>query len=235
MGNEHYLSKTPEFLYPSIKAIIFDLDGLLVDTEDLWFETFSQVCNHYGVMLTEEHRERMTGRGEMTRYLMDELGIVDSQTLIQARISQVFSRLFDDYFKPMPGAIGTVKKLSPVFPIAVATSAHTEYAGWIIGKLELGEEIKVIVGGDQVEVSKPAPDIFIETAKRLQTPPSSCLVFEDSTNGLKAAKDAGMFCIVVPNRRLTNSDFSKADLQLPSLEAVDLNVIENLSKSLKKS
>lgn len=97
-----------------------------------------------------------------------------------------------------------------------------------VDQLRIKPYFKVLVSSDQVEKAKPHPDIFLKTAELLKFNPRECLVLEDSPNGIAAAKAASMFCIAVPNKYLQDGDFSKADLQIPSLELLDFALIQKL-------
>jgi HAD superfamily hydrolase (TIGR01509 family) len=230
MYQEQRQSGNPEILRPfPIKAIIYDLDGLIVDSEELWWKTCGIVLDSYGIQIREEYRAELMGRGKLSSFFAQRFGVQDSIESIRQRIWGTFFELAQEGLKPMPGAVDSVKRSSSCFDLAVASSAHLHYVEMAVDQLEIKPYFKVLVGGDQVERAKPHPDIFLKTAILLGVDPRECLVLEDSPNGIAAAKTAAMFCIAVPNRYLKDGDFSKADLQIPSLEFLNFNLIKRLT------
>ena len=222
----------PEFLasFP-IRVIIYDLDGLLVDTEELWFETCKRVLKFYGVEVQEEHRLELAGRGKLSAFFVERFGVQDTLEVISKKIWNTFYELAETGLKPIPGAIDSVQRFSPYFLQAVASSAHTNYIEMAVDQLGLRDHFRALVGSDQVERAKPDPLVFLRTAELVGVEPGQCLVLEDSVNGIEAAKAAGMLCIVVPNRYLQNADFSAADLNIPTLEVLDFDVLRELVDS----
>jgi len=225
--------ETPES-FP-IEAAIFDLDGLLVDTEELWFETCQRVLSEYGVRMQEKHRIELMGRGKLSSFFVERFGVQDSLKSISEKIWGTFLNLAEAGLKPMPGAVKSVKLLSSRLELGVASSAHTNYVEMVINQLGVKKHFKALIGGDQVEKAKPAPDVFLKTAALLRVDPKHCVVLEDSPNGLAAAKAANMFCLAVPNRYLQDGDFSQADLQIPSLESLDFETLQLLVDSRIKN
>jgi len=229
MYQEQRQPGNPEILRPfPIKAIIYDLDGLIVDSEELWWKTCGIVLDSYGIQIREEYRTELMGRGKLSSFFAQRFGIQDSVESIGKKIWGTFLMLAQEGLKPMPGAVESIKMFSSCFDLAVASSAHLHYVEMAVDQLGIRTHFKVLVGGDQVERAKPHPDIFLRTATLLAVDPRECLVLEDSPNGIAAAKAAAMFCIAVPNRYLQNGDFSKADLQITSLENLNFDIFQGL-------
>ena len=125
--------ETPE-PFP-FKAIIYDLDGLLVDSEELWFETFASVLSRYGITLEEEQRVFLLGRGNMSSFLIERFGIKEEPSVLRQKIWETFSEQAEKGLKPLPGAVDSVKRLSPYLRLAVASSAHTDYVEMAVFQL----------------------------------------------------------------------------------------------------
>lgn len=212
-----------------IKGIIFDNDGVICDTEELWFRAFSQTCVLFGIRLTEEHRREMWGRGSASLYIVEKFPhLREKRDLIRQRNRENFHGLRSQV-KPMPGAIEVIRELSQHFPLGIASSSNTEDVKAMIKRLRLEGCFAHIVGGEQVEdgKGKPNPDIYLETARRMKFEPVECLVVEDSPNGLLAGKRAGMRTVVIPPRG-SKADFTAADYHLPNLSYLTLGAIRYL-------
>lgn len=236
MNQEQKRFNNPEILRSlPIKAVIFDLDGLLVDSEELWFETCRRVLDEYGVGIQEEHRVELMGRGNLSSFFIERFGVQDKRETIREKIWDTFYQLAEAGLKPMPGAVESVQRFSSRFDLGVASSAHTNYVEMAVNQLGIKGHFRALVGGDQVERAKPYPDVFLKTAAILKIDPMECVVLEDSPNGIEAAKSANMFCIAIPNRYLQNGDFSKADLQIPTLEFLELQMLQELINSQREN
>ncbi|MBI2592172.1 HAD family phosphatase [Candidatus Saccharibacteria bacterium] len=211
----------------SVEAIIFDYDGLLVDTENFWFEACRQVCSIYGVQITEEHRLDLMRSG-LSAYLVESFFLPDSSDAIHSKIHAVFHQLTGGVIDLMPGVKPALKALDRHYPLAIGTGARTSLVQEDLSRLPLLDYFKVIVGSDQVARGKPEPDIYLRVAELLGTEPSFCVVFEDSPKGVQAAKAAGMLCIAVPNRYLKGIDYSQADRVINNLGQVSLQLLRQL-------
>lgn len=207
---------------PQITHIIYDFDGLLLDTEPIHWQVNADIARRYGKTFDLSVHTKIIGRTsqDSAQIIIDMLGL---PLTVEAYLEERDSIIFDLYphVQPMPGAIAITQHFySAGIPQAIATSSARIrfnrkvqcYADWL--KL-----FDCIVTGDDpaIEQGKPAPDMFLITAERIQANPLQCLVFEDSLAGVTAAKQAGMFVVAVPAPDLDVGLFQEADLVLKSL------------------
>lgn len=205
-----------------VKAVIFDMDGLLIDSEPLWQEAEVDVFNSVGVPLTREMTKQTTGlrTDEVVeywhkRYPWHHQSLQDVAKLIDTKVID----LIIEKGEPKEGAAQTVAACEKLgLPLAIASSSPMPLIEAVLRKLELAERINVVHSAHDEEYGKPHPAVYISTAKELQVHPESCVAFEDSANGVIAAKAAKMRCIAVPERVLRNDKrFGIADIIIPSL------------------
>ncbi|XP_050460626.1 pseudouridine-5'-phosphatase-like isoform X1 [Cataglyphis hispanica] len=209
-----------------ITHCLFDMDGLLLDTEYLYTKAFNRTINRYGKEFTWEHKAHVMGfkSNDVAGYIIEELDLPLTPEEFKQEITEICQELFPRT-KPMPGAVRLLKHLKENnVPMALATSSGRETyelktSHWH-DLFELFHH-KVIGGSDpEVVHGKPEPDIFLTAAKRFRDnpDPSKCLVFEDAPNGVKAALNAGMQVVMVPDPMLPKHYTSEATLVLNSLE-----------------
>ncbi|MEL7067590.1 MAG: HAD-IA family hydrolase [Cyanobacteria bacterium J06581_3] len=209
-----------------ITHLIYDFDGLLLNTEPIYCEVNQIIANRYGKTFTRAIHRKIMGRQAMdcARILVKELDLpLSAEEHLQARNELIFDKL--PMAKPMPGAqMITTQFYKAGVPQAIATSSASitfhkkvrHYQDWIA-------QFQVLVLGDDPDVkqSKPAPDSFLIAAKRLGANPAHCLVLEDAPAGIKAAKAAGMFAVAVPAAHMERSLYSEADDIIESLHAFE--------------
>lgn len=218
---------TPRTVVGPIKAVIFDMDGLLLDTEGIYSEVTQIVVERYGRTYDWSIKQHIIGRGaqDLAEYIVKALDLpITGQEFLKAR-----EPLMAGYFSKalaMPGAEALVRHLKAHnIPIAVGTSSTSSGFGH---KTTLHREwfalFDTIVTADDPEVgaAKPAPDIFLTAARRLGVAPQDCLVFEDSPFGVTAAKAASMTAIAVPDAAMPDSKCHHADLIIRQLPEFDL-------------
>ncbi|HEV8440289.1 MAG TPA: HAD family phosphatase [Methylomirabilota bacterium] len=201
-------------------AIIFDMDGVLVDSEPLGLEAMRRVMARHGVAYTEVDNEQFLGvtTPESCRVLKARHGLLASETELAREYVEHMIALISATPRPMPGVPTVLAKMhGGGRRMALASSAEPQLIATNLSALDLHRFFEVVVSGVEVGRSKPAPDIFLETARRLGVAPPGCLVVEDSRNGLLAAKSAGMACAVVPCAATRHQDFGAADYSLEAL------------------
>ncbi|MEI6177983.1 MAG: HAD family phosphatase [Verrucomicrobiota bacterium] len=198
----------------TFSAVLFDFDGVLVDTEWAIYQSWKRVFEAHGQHLSLEIYTRCIGSNFATwspkTHLEDLTGLAfDWHDLDARRQVEILKELTHE--RPMHGAVSFLETLNAAgIPAAVvSSSSHHWVDGWL-EKLGLTHHFQAIVCRGDAPLIKPAPDLFLEAAKRLDLPPDACLVIEDSLNGLKAAIAAGMAVWVVPNRVTECLDFSPA-------------------------
>jgi HAD superfamily hydrolase (TIGR01509 family) len=185
-----------------IDAVVFDLDGVIVDTEQIWDEVREQlVADWEGRRLPGAQRAMMgMSSGEWSRYMHDELGLSQAPEEISA---EVVRRMLERYRKALPlidGAAEAVRLLAAVLPLAVASSSNRPLIDAVLETTGIADCFRATVSSEEVGRGKPAPDVYLEAARRLGVPPERCAAVEDSGSGLRAAHAAGMRVLAYPNR-----------------------------------
>jgi HAD superfamily hydrolase (TIGR01509 family) len=203
------------------EAVVFDLDGLLLDTEQLWDEVRAQVTRELGGRWHERAQREMMGMSstEWSRYMHDELGLSESPTELNA---EVVRRLQDRYRERLPlldGAVAAVDRLARRWPLGLASSSNRELIDLALELGELAHFFKATVSSEEVAHGKPAPDVYLEAAHRLGVAPKRCAAVEDSHNGIRSAKAAGMRVVAIPNPHFPPDEaaVALADVVLASL------------------
>ena len=202
------------------RAVIFDMDGVLVDSEPFGFEALRRVMIRYGLGYSEKENAEFLGRTtlESCRILQARHALPDSaETLAGFYLEEMLDQIGKGPI-PMPGVPDVLLRLRAAgYALALASSAELRVIHANLTALALAPLFDAVVSGTQVARGKPAPDVFVAAAERLAVPPEGCLVVEDSRNGLLAAKAAGMRCAVVPCAHTRHQDFREADHRLAAL------------------
>ncbi len=205
---------------PSVDAVIFDMDGVLVDSEPLAMEAMRRVMARQGVAYTEADNDEFLGRTtlEECRILRSRHRLPVDERDLTAQYVDLLVELIRERPRPMPGVPDVLSKLRAAgYRMALASSAEPVVIATNVRGLDLARFFEVVVSGTEVRRGKPAPDIFLETARRLGLLAPRCLVVEDSRNGLLAAKAAGMPCAVIPCAATRRQDFREADYRFGTL------------------
>ncbi|WP_339307580.1 HAD family hydrolase [Paenibacillus sp. FSL R5-0519] len=206
-----------------IQAVIFDMDGVLIDSEPIYFEIERSSFAHFGAVMTEEEHHTYVGvtLESMWQQVLDkhQLTATLDEVLAYHQHNVMQTMLAHSNLTAMPSVERWLSWLHEQhISIAVASSSPRALIDLIMNKTGLGRYFEVRMTGEEVENGKPAPDIFLTTAEMIGASPSNCLVIEDSRNGVQAAKSAGMRCIGYHNPGSGNQDLSKADLQISSYD-----------------
>jgi HAD superfamily hydrolase (TIGR01509 family) len=213
-----------------IKAIVFDLDGILVQSEELWDQARRELAAEHGIEWPDGATDAMMGMSskEWSKYVHDEVGVPDPPEEINRK---VLAWVEDRYRKDLPwinGAREAVKRMAAEYPLGLATSSNREIIDLVIEVGQFSDLIQVTVSSEEVERGKPAPDVYLEVMKRMQVDPGDAAAIEDSTNGLLAAHNAGMRVIAIPNDAHPPAEkgLAVADLVLDSIEDLQPGVVE---------
>jgi HAD superfamily hydrolase (TIGR01509 family) len=217
----------------SIAAVIFDLDGVLIDSEGLWNQARMQITSENGGRWQEEAQRAMMGMSslEWSRYLHEELGVAMEPEQISAAVVARLEHLYREHVPLLSGAREVVVAVSEVWPLGLASSANRPIIELVLDLASMHDRFKAIVSSEEVPHGKPAPDVYIEAARRLSVPPDRCAAVEDSTNGLLSAAAAGMTVIAAPNREFPPAEdaVSRASLVVGSIDQLTPAQIANLS------
>jgi HAD superfamily hydrolase (TIGR01509 family) len=184
-----------------IDAVIFDLDGVLVDTEHVWDDARRELARERGVPWPEDASRAMMGMSslEWSRYMHEVVGLPESPEEISA---EVVRRLQEIYRQELPlfvGAVSAVERLAARWPLGLASSSNRELIDLVLELSGLAEYFKATVSSEEVPRGKPAPDVYLEAARRLGVAANRCAAVEDSENGIRSAKAAGMRVLAIPN------------------------------------
>jgi HAD superfamily hydrolase (TIGR01509 family) len=182
-------------------AIIFDLDGVLLDSEQRWNEAKEALVREAGGTWLEKAPEVMMGMSspEWSAYLRDDLGVQRDLDAINDDVVRRMHKSYEDGLPLLPGALETVRALAARWPLGLASSSNREIIDVFLERSGVGDLFGATVSSEQVARGKPAPDVYVETARRLGVDPRACVAIEDSANGLRAAHAAGMPVVAAPN------------------------------------
>ncbi len=214
-----------------IRAAIFDLDGLLIDSEPLWRVAVVEVLTAVGVPLTAaQARETMGLRTDevVAHWFGRHPWPAPPPPEVVARVERQALALIRAHGAPLPGAREVVALLAGHdFPLAIASSSPGPVIAAVLARLGLADSFPVVQSAEHEFHGKPHPAVYLAAARRLGIPPSACLAFEDAPHGVAAAKAAGMACIAVPDPAVRDDPrFGAADLVLPSLADFRLELLD---------
>jgi HAD superfamily hydrolase (TIGR01509 family) len=206
----------------SIGALIFDMDGLMVDTERLYIESEHTLAERYGKELSDATIARMMGRKpiEAVSIFVQDLGIPADPASVLAERDVLMERAMRHDLAPMPGLFSLLDAFDGRLAMAIATGAPQQFLDIVVDTLGIRERFNILQSSDTVSCGKPHPEIYLRTTERLGLPPAACLVLEDSHNGIIAAKEAECLAAAIPNEYTRGQDFSRADHIAVSLAAV---------------
>ena len=186
-----------------IEAVVFDMDGVLVDTEHLWDEVREALTEEWGGRYTPEAQEAMMGMSsrEWSRYLHEVVGLREPPEVINAEVVRRMLARYETDLPVIAGAVDAARRLAGAgLRLAVASSSNRELIDAVLRRLGLTSTFEITVSSEEVARGKPAPDVYLETARRLGVDPTRCVAIEDSASGIRAAHAAGMRVIAYPNR-----------------------------------
>ena len=191
-----------------IEAVVFDMDGVIVDSEQVWDDVREQLAKERGGRWSERAQADMMGMSspEWSAYMHDVVGLEEPPDEINA---EVVRRMLERYRTELPlidGAVDAVRRLAGAFRLAVASSSNRPLIDAVLGAAGVADLFDVTVSSEEVARGKPAPDVYLEAARRLGVEPSGAAAIEDSSNGLRAAHAAGLRVLALPNPHYPPAD-----------------------------
>ena len=184
-----------------IEAVVFDLDGVLIDSEPVWESVRRQVVASRGGHWAPDAQRRLMGMStqEWARYLSTDLGVGLPPDQVAALVIDQMAARYQQELPLMPGAVQAVRGLAASWPLAVASSSPPSLIETVLDAAEIRACFVAVLSTEQVPHGKPAPDIYLAAAERLGIPSLACAGVEDSSNGVRSAKNAGLAVIAIPH------------------------------------
>ena len=184
-----------------IEAVVFDMDGVIVDSEQVWDDVREQLAKERGGRWHEGAQAAMMGMSspEWSAYMHDEIGLREPPEQIN---DEVVRRMLGRYGEELPlleGAVDAVRRLAAEFRLAVASSSNRSLIETVLREAAIADLFDAVVSSEEVAAGKPAPDVYLEAARRLAVEPTRAAAIEDSSNGIRSAHAAGMRVIALPN------------------------------------
>jgi HAD superfamily hydrolase (TIGR01509 family) len=183
-----------------IEAVVFDVDGVLIDSEPVWERVRREFVADHGGRWPEDAQDRMMGMStaEWSAYISEDFGLRLPAPRVAELVIAAMAAEYQAHLPLLPGAVDAVRALSARWPLAVASSAPKSLIDAVLDVSGLRPAFAAAVSSEEVPRGKPAPDVYLEAAARLGVPPAACAAVEDSTNGLLSAAAAGLAVIAVP-------------------------------------
>jgi HAD superfamily hydrolase (TIGR01509 family) len=213
-----------------IDAVVFDLDGVLLDSEQVWDEAREQLAKERGGRWHPQAQREMMGMSstEWSRYMHETIGLPEPPDEINREVVDRLAAIYHEHLPAIPGAKEAVERLAARWPLGLASSSNRELIDLALELLGVNHLFAATVSSEEVAHGKPAPDVYLEAARRLGVEPTRAAAVEDSNNGILAAKAAGMRVLAIPNRHFPPGEeaLAQADVVLDSpaeltAEAVD--------------
>ncbi len=204
----------------NIKAIFFDNDGLLVDTESLWLKATRETLVPFGIAITDEwYAEEVLGKGNpMIPILLKKYGIPEEKTVeLRTLRNNLYAKMLKENVEVIDGIREVLEKLEGKFLMGVVTTSNREHFDIIMEKTGLRKYFSFFITFEDVTNAKPDPEPYLKAIELSKIPKEQCLVLEDSGRGVQAAKAAGLKCYAIPEAWSRNHDFSSVDKVLGSI------------------
>lgn len=213
-----------------IEAVVFDLDGVIVDSEHVWDEVRQRLAEERGGRWHDQASRDMMGMSslEWSRYMRDVIGLADPPEEINAEVVRRLEAVYHEELPLLDGAVEAVEALAVRWPLGLASSSNRELIDLVLRVSGLERWFVATVSSEEVPRGKPAPDVYLEAARRLGVPAARCAAVEDSQNGILSAKAAGMRVVAIPNPQYPPADdaLAAADVVLPSVADLTSAAIE---------
>jgi HAD superfamily hydrolase (TIGR01509 family) len=222
--------KRPKLQFaPVIDAVVFDLDGLLLQSEEVWDAVRERYVRERGGRYDEQVQRAMMGMSapEWSRFLHEDAGVPDDPETINRDVVTLMLEAYRRELPLLPGAVGAVRRTAEAFPLALASSSNREVFEEVLELAGIADCFRATVSSEEVERGKPGPDVYLEAAKRLGVAPERCCAVEDSHAGIRSAKAAGMRVVAIPNASYPPDEeaLGLADAVAPSLDELTVDLL----------
>lgn len=215
-----------------IQAVVFDLDGVLIDTEEVWEQVRRAYVAEAGREFLPHTQQAMMGMstGEWSRHLSVDVGVGRTPEVVAAEVLERMASRYREALPLIPGGVEAVRRLGERFPLALASSSARILIDQVLETAGLTDAFRVTFSTEQVPRGKPAPDVYLTAVQHLGLAPEVCAAVEDSSNGLRAAAAAGLAVIAVPHATYPPAPdaLAVADLVLGSLDELTVEAVEKL-------
>jgi beta-phosphoglucomutase-like phosphatase (HAD superfamily) len=215
-----------------IEAVVFDLDGVLIDSEPVWEEVRRGLVAERGGRWLPEAQRRLMGMStpEWARYLSGDLGVGLPPDQVADVVVDRMGRRYREHLPLLPGAVEAVGRMAARWPLGLASSSARPLIDAVLDAAGLAGSFRVTVSTEEVARGKPAPDVYLEVARRLKLEPGACVAVEDSSNGLRSAAAAGLRVVAVPHPRYPPDPdaLQRADLVIASLAELTADRVGSL-------
>jgi HAD superfamily hydrolase (TIGR01509 family) len=212
-----------------IEAVVFDLDGVLLQSEEVWDAVRERYVREAGGRYDDEVQRAMMGMSapEWSRYLHEEAGVWDDPEDINREVVERMLQAYRRELPLLPGAVEAVRRTAESFPLGLASSSNREVFEAVLDLAGIADCFSATVSSEEVPRGKPAPDVYLEAARRLGVAPERCAAVEDSHAGIRSAKSAGMRVVAIPNASYPPDDeaLELADAVVQSLDDLTISVL----------
>ena len=215
-----------------LAAVVFDLDGVLIESERVWDAAREDLVRERGGRWDERATTDMMGMSskEWSSYMHDRLGVPMTPAEINDDVVRRVAAAYEEHLPLLPHAVETVRDLAARWRLGVASSSNRPIIELVLERSGVHDCFAAVVSSEEVANGKPAPDVYLAVARQLDVEPTDCVAVEDSTNGIKSAVAAGMRTIAVPNREFRPDDdvLAAATVVVPSLAEVTPDLVASL-------
>ncbi len=212
-----------------MKAFIFDMDGVIIDSEPLHNEIILKTLAYFKIPFVAENLEQYAGTTTAFLFnkIIEERNLaLDVSEMVNYKDQYVIQGIRDSDLVPIPGILDLLAALKQLqIPLAIASSSSVPFIDAVVEKLKLVNQFDIIMSGEALPKSKPDPAIYLLTAKQLGVNPVDCVVLEDASLGVQAAKAAGMFCIAFQNKNSGQQNLSQADQIVAKISDIDIRIL----------
>ena len=213
-----------------IDAVVFDMDGVLIASEEIWDEVRETYVRERGGRYDDEVQRAMMGMSstEWSRFLHEEAGVPDEPEAINDEVVRRMLDAYRDHLPVIDGAADAVRRLASRYTLGLASSSNRQLIDTVLDVTGLAQHFAATVSSEEVARGKPAPDVYLEAARRLDVEATRCAAVEDSHGGIRSAKSAGMRVIAIPNPSYPPDEDSlaQADAMIASLDELTPELVD---------